>query len=93
MAPFKVRVQLFPQCRAGTSRKFMFDPSSPNPGGREKIKLISFLHFFVVPQGFYEGLKTFWSTTKKCENKNLTWFFSLFLGLGREGLRIQQYKQ
>ena len=47
MAPFKVRVQLFPQCRAGTSRKFMFDPSSPNPGGREKIKLISFLHFFM----------------------------------------------
>ena len=31
-----------------------------------KIELkFLFLHFFVVP-------KTFWGTTKKCENKNLT---------------------
>ena len=35
-----------------------------------------FSDFFVVPQKIYEGLKglhkTFWGTTKKCENKNLT---------------------
>ena len=33
----------------------------------------------MVPQRFYEGLKgfhkTFWGTTKKRENKNLTLFF------------------
>ena len=44
-----------------------------NPGRREKIKLkFLFSNFFVVPQRFYEGLKTFWGTKKKYENKNLT---------------------
>ena len=40
---------------------------------------------------FYEGIqglhKTFWGTTKKCENNNLIQFFSLRPGLGREGLK------
>ena len=30
--------------------------------------------------------KTFRGITKKCENKNLIYFFSLRSGLGREGL-------
>ena len=35
-----------------------------------KIAITSFVEFW----GF--GLhKTFWGTTKKCENKNLIWFF------------------
>ena len=32
-----------------------------------------FSHFFVVPQKVLKKVpKTFWGTTKKCENKNLT---------------------
>ena len=40
-----------------------------------KIKIL-FSHFFVVAQGFIKALKAFikpWGTTKKCENKNLTY--------------------
>ena len=48
------------------------NPSRPNPGRREKIKLNFYFHTSL----FYEGLKglhkTFWGTTKNSENKNLT---------------------
>ena len=52
-------------------------PSRPNPGPRENMKL----NFYVYTslwclKRYYKGLKdlleTFWGTTKKCENKNLT---------------------
>ena len=53
--------------------------SRPNPGRREKIKLNFYFQISLwCFKRFYEGLKglhkTFWRTTKKCENKNLTWF-------------------
>ena len=56
---------------------FDIDPSRPNPGWREKIKLsFNFHSSFWCLIKFYEGLKglnkNFWGTTKKCENKNLT---------------------
>ena len=45
------------------------NPSRPDPGWREKINL----------NFYFRGLKglhkTFWGTTKKCENKNLIQFF------------------
>ena len=71
--------------------QFYFNPSLPNPGRREKIKLNFYFHTsFWCLERFYEGLKdhlkTFWGTTKKCENKNLT-FISIQLsemhGTGR----------
>ena len=42
-----------------------------------KIKLNFYFHTSLwCLKKFYEGLhKTFWGTTKKCENKNLNWFF------------------
>ena len=51
--------------------------SGPNPGRREEIKLNfyfltslwCFKRFYEDPKGLHE---TFWGTTKKCENKNLT---------------------
>ena len=48
----------------------------PNPGRREKINLNFYFHTSLwCLKRFYEGLKdlhkTFWGTTKKCENKNL----------------------
>ena len=50
-----------------------FNPSSPNPGRREKVKSNFFFHTSLrCLKRFYEGLKGFWGTTKKCENKNLT---------------------
>ena len=47
------------------------------PGLGEKIKLnLYFQTSLWCLKSFYEGLKglhkTFWGTTKKCENKNLT---------------------
>ena len=47
------------------------------PGRREKINLNFCFHTSLwCLKGFYEGLKglhkTFWGTTKKCENKNLS---------------------
>ena len=58
---------------------FEFNPSRPNPGRRGKIKLIFYSHTsFWCFKRFYEGLKdlhkTFWGTTKKSGNKNLTLF-------------------
>ena len=40
--------------------------------------------FYEDFQGLHE---TFWGTTKKCENKNFTDFFSLRPGLGQKGLK------
>ena len=50
--------------------------SLPNPGQSEKIKLNFYFRTSLwCLKRFYEGLhKTFWGTTKKCENKNLTQF-------------------
>ena len=50
-----------------------FYPYHPNPGRREKINLNFNFHTFLwCLKRFYEGLKglhkTFWGTTKKCEN-------------------------
>ena len=51
-------------------QEIIIKPSRPNPGRREKNKLI---FYFYNPlwclKVFYEGLK---GTTKKCENKNVT---------------------
>ena len=57
---------------------YLLNPSRPNPGWRGKIRLIFFFHTFSwCLKSFYEGPegfdKNFWSTTKKCENKNLTY--------------------
>ena len=45
---------------------------------------------------FYEGLKsfhkTFWGTTKKCENKNFSLIFSHRPGLGREELAHETHE-
>ena len=62
--PFCVRACMLP------------NPSRRNPGLREKIQLKFFFHTSLRSlKRFYEGLhKTFWDTTKKCENKNLTEF-------------------
>ena len=58
------------------SNRNPLNPSRPNLGRREKIKLNFYFHFLWCLKRFYEGLKdlhkTFWGTTKKCENKNLT---------------------
>ena len=58
---------------------------------KTKINLHFYFHTSLwYLKRFYEGLKglhkTFWGTTKRCENKNLSWFFSLLPGLGRKGL-------
>ena len=53
-----------------------FNHSRPNPGRREKSKLNFHFHTSLwCLKRFHDGLKglhkTFWGTTKKCENKNL----------------------
>ena len=52
-------------------------PSRPDPQ-REKTNLNIYFHTLWRLKRFYEGLtglhKTFWGTTKKCENKNLFLF-------------------
>ena len=56
-----------------------FNPSRPNPGRREKIK-VKFLFSHVCGARKGKGLhKTFWGTAEKCENKNLTIFVSIQL--------------
>ena len=55
------------------------NPSRPNPGRREKIKLNFYFHLSLwCLEKFYEGLKglhkTFRDTTKKSENQNSTKF-------------------
>ena len=57
--------------------KVFLEPSRPNPGRREKIKLNFYFHISLwCLKRFYKGLKglhkTFWGITKTCENKNLT---------------------
>ena len=58
------------------------NPSCPNPGWREKIKLnFYFCTSLWCLKMFYEGLKDHkgpWENTKNCENKNLT-FISIQL--------------
>ena len=53
----------------------VINPSRPDPGWREKINLNFHTSLWCLER-FYEGLKglykTFWGTTKKCENKNLS---------------------
>ena len=56
------------------------NPFRPNPGRREKSKLNFYFHSSLwCLKRFYEDLqglhKTFWGTTRKCENKNLTLFW------------------
>ena len=50
----------------------------------------------MVPQKFYEGLeglhKTFSGAAKKCQNKNLTWFFLLVRDWDGKGSAACQYK-
>ena len=63
----------------GLKMYFYFKPLRLNPGRREKIKFnFCFYTSLWCLKRFYEGLKglheTFWGTTKKCENKNLSWF-------------------
>ena len=53
------------------------NPSRPNLGWREKINLIFYFYTSLwYLKKFYEGVKglhkTFWGTTKKCKNKNLS---------------------
>ena len=53
----------------------------------EKIELNFYFHTSLwYLKRFYEGLKglhkTFWGTTKKCENKNLTYFFLFIFMIG-----------
>ena len=55
----------------------IINPSHHAPGRREKINLNLYFHTSLwCLKRFYEGLKglhkTFWGTTKKCENKNLS---------------------
>ena len=46
------------------------NPSRPDPGQREKNNLIFYFHTSLwCLKGVYN---TFWGTTKKCENKNLS---------------------
>ena len=56
----------------------ILNPSRPNPGRREKINLnLYFQPSLQSLKRFYEDLiglnKTFWGTTKKCENENFKW--------------------
>ena len=69
------------------------DPSRPNAGRREKINLKFYFHTSLwCLKRFYEGFKgfrkTFRGTTKKCKNKNLTYFFSSSgIGMRRVNLK------
>ena len=61
---------------------YKINPSRPDPGRREKINLNFYFHTSLwCLKRFCEGLKglykTFWDTTKKCENKNLSLIFIL----------------
>ena len=70
-----------------------FYRSHPNPGWREKNKLNCYFHTSLfslkMSSEDLKGLhKTFWGTTKKCENKNFTQFlfqyeFQKCMGRGR----------
>ena len=55
----------------------LFYPFRPNPGRREKINWNFYFQTLLwCLKRVYKGLKglykTFWSTTKKCKNKNLS---------------------
>ena len=74
----------------------VINPSRPDPGRREKINLNFYFHTSLwCLKTFYEGLKgldkTFWDTTKKCENKNVGQFlfkYNFLKCTGREGLTL-----
>ena len=56
------------------------NPSHPNPGQREKINLNFYFHTSLrylkwFCEGFKSLHKSFWATTKKYENNNLSLFF------------------
>ena len=54
----------------------IFNPSGPNPGRREKIKLSFYFYTSLwCHKRFYE---TFWGTRKKCDNKNKFYFNTTF---------------
>ena len=71
--------------------------SRPNLGRIEKTKLNFYFHTSLwCLKRFYEGLKgihkTFCGTTKKCQNKNLNYFFFQYnfqICTGREGLSLK----
>ena len=55
------------------TKLFHINPSRPDPGWREKINLIFiFTLLWATSKCFMKSFKTFWGTTKKCENKNLS---------------------
>ena len=65
-------------------KKFVFLLTLKDPFISESFEIKIELNFYFhtslwCHKRFYEGLKglhkTFWGTTKKCENKNLTYFF------------------
>ena len=68
----------------------LFNPSNPNLGRREKLKLIFFFTFLCgATKGFMKAFvhKNFRGTTKKCENKSLTLFvfqYNFQICTGRE---------
>ena len=70
----------------------------PIPDKVKKIKLNFYFHTSLwCLKRFHEGLKglhkTFWGTTKTCENKNLThFFFSIQLSEMSGSLRIKKYE-
>ena len=60
-----------------SSFQYLDNPSRPNLGRSEKIKLNFYFYTYLwCLKRFYQGLsglhKTFWGITKKSENKNLT---------------------
>ena len=68
------------QCKTCYYFTLLLNPSRPNPGRTEEIKLNFYFQTSLwCLKRFYEGFKaikglhkTFWDTTKKFENKNLT---------------------
>ena len=70
-------VLLLPIPKWLTSDNFTFNPSHPNHGRREKIKLNFYFHTSLwCLETLWRPYKIFWGTTKKCENKNLTKYLS-----------------
>ena len=71
-----------------------FNPFRPDPGRREKINLNFYFHTLWPLNRFFEDLKgfhkTFWGTTKKCENKNFSYFNTTFRNA--RGGKGQEYK-
>ena len=67
---------------AAINRKILFNPSRLYPWWKGKINLNFYFYTSLwCIKTFYEGHKdlhkTFWGTTKKCENKDLNYIFIL----------------